>query len=300
VSTPPPPAPPSTSLPRPNRKRLYLGAAVAVAIAVLLVGVFVLTKSGGACSGGGAVLPYSGARPVADCTAGGFQGGGWTLLFAAGVVSATTEVVPENTTALGNLTSGCTYTTVAKIGNITLPGYSGNRSSGDSPVWEFVYRNSSNTLAVVSVIDGQGTVLATLSGLECAFYAQLFTPVPGNVIDSSQAAADVQPKAAAFLAAHPTASAVYGLVGGVSFLGRTTGPEWSILYNTCPLSPTASGTGVEFNATVNALTGQVTSTNTTSGVSCGSATGTTTLLVSSPTVGSLTVPSSPQRPIDPA
>jgi hypothetical protein len=293
---PPPPSASPTPPGRPNRKRLYLGVAVAVVIAGLLVAVFVLPALTG--SGAGAILTYSGARPVADRTVGGFQNGGWTLVVAAGVVSATTEPVPLNTTALGNLTSGCTYTLVAGIGGLSLPGFTGNRSSGVSPAWEFLYRNASYALAFVSVINGQGTVFATLTGLECSFYAQLLLPVPGNVIDSSQAAAAVQPEAASFLAQYPNASAEFGLIGGIaSFLGvHSVGPEWSVIYNTCALSPSATGTGVQFNATLNALTGQVLSTNTTSGVSCGGSTTAASTVPGTPALAPLSDPALGARP----
>lgn len=296
-----PPPPPTSPAPR-SRKRLYLGAAIAVVIAVLLVIFLVVPMLTGSSSGGSAaVLTYSGARPVADHAAAGFQGGGWTALFAIGLVSATNESYPANTTALGNITSGCTYTPVADISSLTLPGFAGNRSLGKAPAWEFGYRNATDALAIVSVIDGQGTVLATLSGLECSFYAQLFTPIPGNVIDSSQAAAAVRPMAAAFLTEYPNASAEFGLIGGISFLGHAAPAEWSVIYNTCALSSSATGTGDQFNATVNALTGQVVSTNTSSDVSCGGGSTTTASAVpGTPAPGPLSSPALRARSNEPA
>ena len=63
--------------------------------------------------------------------------------------------------------------------------------------------------------------------------------------------------------------AEFTLVGGISFLGRTLGPEWSIAYLTCTLSPSASGTGTRFNATVNALSGAVTYSQTIPSIACG-------------------------------
>ena len=272
---------------------LYLGVAVAVVVAVLLVVVVVLPNLTGS-SGAAAVLTYSGALPVANGAAGAFAGGGWTPIFAAGLVSATTESFPVNTTALGNLTSGCTYTPQTNLLSLTLPGYPGNRSLGASPAWEFGYRNGSDTLAIVSVIGGHGMVLATLSGSECSFYAQLFRAIPGNVIDSSRAAAAVQGDARSFLLAHPNASAEFGLIGGISFLGKGTGPEWSIVYSTCALAESPTGTGAQFNATVNALNGTVVATNTSSDVSCG---GGTTAVAAPPSVGAfpLAALSNPSR-----
>jgi hypothetical protein len=255
----------------PSRTRRYVGVAVAVAVAVVLVVVVVGPLLTGSGSGGGAaLLTYSGARPIADHAVSGFEGGGWTLLFAAGLDSATAVEATLNTSALGNIS--CFLTPVTATGALTLPAYPGNRSLGVAPAWEFGYRNSADLIALVSVVNGLGEVLATLSGLQCALFAQLITPIPGSVLDSSQAAAAVHSSAAAFLVAHPNASAVFGLVGGFAIGGRNPGPEWSIQYSTCALGKSAVGTGVAFNATVNATSGQVVNTSTTSGVTCSSGT----------------------------
>lgn len=268
--TPPTPSPTPAPVPR-SRAPLYIAVAVVAVVAVLLIAFVVLPTLSSSSSGSGpAVLTYRGAVPIANSAAAGFSGGGWTLLFAAGLDSAVSETEPVNTTALGNVTSACTLTLVAHESSLTLPGFTGNRSLGESPAWEFGYRNGSDAIAIVSVINGHGTVLATLTGAECAFVAQLITPVASNVIDSSQAAAAVEPYATSFLAADPNASAEFALVGGITFLGHSTHAEWSVDYSTCALSSSASGTGDEFNATVNALTGQVEGHNTTSDVSCGS------------------------------
>jgi hypothetical protein len=270
ASTAPPGASPTAPPPPPRRTGLYLGAAVAIAVAVLLVAVLVLPNPAGSGSAA-AVLTYSGALPVANAAAGGFGGGGWTPIFAAGLVSATNESFPVNATAFGNTTNGCSYTLRTDISSLTLPGFAANRSLGASPAWEFGYRNGSGTLAVVSVIDGRGTVLATLTGSSCSFYAAFFSAIPANVIDSARAVGEVRAGVESFLAAHPNASAEFGLVGGISFLGKGIGPEWSIIFTTCALTVSPTGTGAEFNATINAVTGSVLSTNVSSNASCGGA-----------------------------
>jgi len=248
---------------------LYMGVGVALATAAVLVAVLLVPPhvgSTGSSLVGAAVLTYSGARPVADSAASQFQDGGWTLLVAVGLVSAVPESIPVNTTELGNIS--CVFSPAVTLTNLTVPGYTGNRSWGASPAWEFVYRNAEDTIALVSVIDGQGTVLGTVTGLECAFAALLVTPIPGNVINSSQAAGAVAPEAHAFLATYPNASADFALVGSHSAGGGKLGAEWTVVYSTCPLSSSASGTGPEFKATVDASTGTVLSTNTTSNASC--------------------------------
>jgi len=251
---------------------LYLGVAVAVGVALVLVVVLVGPALTGSSSGSvSADLTYSGAHPVADRAVGGFGGGGWTLLFAAGLVSPTAETISVNATDLGELDSYCTVTTESAFTGLSLPAYSGNRSSGAAPAWVFAYRNGTGDIAIVTVIDGQGTVVATLSGLACELASQLyFRAVPGNAIDSSQAAADVLPAAKTFLTAHPNASAAYALIGGAHYENLSLPTEWSITYSTCSLNTSATGTGAEFNATVNATTGEVIRTASTAGVSCGS------------------------------
>ena len=286
MSTPPPPAsapigptattsvpgaPPPAAPAKPNRTMLYVGIIVAVVVVVLLIALLVLPSlTSSSSSSAGTYLTYTGALPVANSAAGGYAGGGWVPLFSVGLVTATSETVPVNSTALENVTSECTITWQTSTSSLTIPGYTGNRSNGVASAWEFVYRNASYVLAIVSVIDGKGMVLATLTGADCTFAAQFLSPLTSNIIDSSQAAADVEPYAAGFLATHPNSSAVFGLIGGISFLGHGTGPKWTVAYSTCALTTSPSGTGAEFNATLNATTGKVLGTNSTASVACGS------------------------------
>jgi len=248
---------------------LYIVAAVAVVVVVLLVAFVILpaiTSSGGPSG----PLTYSGAKPVADSAMSGYDGGGWTLLFAVGLVTPTSESFPTNTSALGNLSSsGCTYNIVTSASTYTVPAFTGSRSSGETPAWEFGYRNGTDALGIASVINGKASVFATITGAECAFFAQLLTPIPGNVIDSSQAAADVAPDAGAFLAAYPNASAEFAILGGVNFLGHTLPAQWSVVYTTCTVTPNPTGTGARFNATVNALSGTVSGVETNNSAVCG-------------------------------
>ena len=251
---------------------LYVVGAVVVVVVVVLVA-FVVLPSLSSSGGASGPLTYAKAEPIASGAMSGYQGGGWSVLFAVGLATPTSESFPTNTSALGNLSSsGCTYHLVTSASSYTIPGFIGNRSSGETPAWEFGFRNTSYTLAIASVINGQASVLATITGTECAFFAELLTPIPANVIDSSQAAADVQPYAQAFLSAHPNATAEFAVLGGLNFLGRTTPTEWSVIYTTCAVTPNSSGTGEQFNATVNGLTGAVSGVQTNNSAVCGSTT----------------------------
>ncbi|HYA71279.1 MAG TPA: hypothetical protein VEH28_07940 [Thermoplasmata archaeon] len=267
----PPPTPSSPTAPPAAKRRtgLYLAVAVAVIVVVLLVAFAALPALTPSGSGKGApVLTYRGAVSIANGSAGGYAGGGWTLLFAAGLVSATNETFALNQALLGNLSAYCTYTPVASEHNLTVPAFVGNRSSGQAPAWAFAYRNDTDAVALVTVVDGQGTVFATLTGLECGIGAAFLNPVPAGAIDSSAAAAAAFPEAAGFLAAHPNASAELGLFGPLRTENGTLPAEWSLLYTTCTLNPSAGGSGDLFNATVNALTGHLLGWKLTTGIPC--------------------------------
>jgi len=272
---PPPRAPPALR----SREAIYVGIGVTVAVVVLVIA-FVAAPAL-MPSSTGAILTYSGARPVADRAVGGFEGGGWNLLFAAGLVSATSLTVPVNGTTISSL--NCTFTPNGPAESLSLPGFDGNRSSGLAPAWEFGYGSLSEGIALVSVIDGKGVVVGTLTGGRC-IASGLLPQIPGNVIDSSQAAAAVQPYARAFLSVDPNASAVFGLGPGVAFGGSGLNPDWFVVYSTCSASLSANTTGSEFNATVNALTGTVIVTHTAAGVACGSSGFTAVRTVGSPLV----------------
>jgi len=259
-------APPVAPGARPSRDRtwLFLGTGIAVAVAVTLVVLVVLPPSGSG-GGNGSTLTYSGARPVADRAVANFQGGGWNLLLAVGLVPPSTVTVPVNASGFTNLS--CTFTLIASFHNYTVAGFNGSRTLGEAPTWEFAYVNGGGTIALVSVAGGTGTVLGTLSGGDCS-EAAIFPTIPSGVVDSSQAAAAVTPYAGAFLTAHPDASAVFGLGPGALFGGSTLGLDWVILYNTCPLYSRSVTTGLELNATVNAYTGTVITHHPVTNVTC--------------------------------
>jgi len=301
MNPPTPPSPPTPSLPAPStppapqsRRMLYAVVAVVAVVVVVLLAFVVLPSLSSSSGGASGPLTFANAKPIAAGTMSGYQGGGWTLLFAVGLVTPTSETFPTNTSAFGNLSSsGCTYHLVTSASSYTVPGFAGNRSSGETPAWEFGYRNASDTLAIASVINGQASVLATITGSECAFFAELLTPIPGNVIDSSQAAADVAPYAEAFLSAHGNASAEYALIGGINFLGHAP-TEWSVTYTTCTVTPNPTGTGEQFNATVNGLTGAVSGVQTNDSAACGGTNITTAEPVPGAPHGSLAVAGPPE------
>lgn len=253
---------------------------VILLLVAVLAGAFGPSSNGGAASSSGP-MTFKQARPIAKSTIAGYQGGGWALLFAAGYAVNESYTLPVNESASALSSSSCTFTTAPGIpASLTLPAITGNLSSGVASAWMFAYRNGSGNLSLVEVASGHGTILGTLSG-SCTTFLGLLSTVPQNVIDSSQAAAAVSalPGAIAFRSTYPNASTFFGILGGVSFLGQSLGSQWTVEYTTCSPAAPSGATGATFNATVNALTGTVISSQTTLGASCsGNPSGTTTPL----------------------
>lgn len=264
------PVPPPGPTPRyPRRLPLYVGAAVVVVVVVLLVLVFVLPSSPSSAVSNSGPQGYGAALGPASAAVSGFDGGGWFPLFAAGLDSSVSYTAPLNLSLSG--ISDCNVTLAPGVsGDLTLPAFAGNRSAGIAPIWEFAYRNGADQVAVVSVINGAATVLGTLSG-KCTTYLGFLSPLPSDAIGSQQAAAAVAPFAQSFLTADPNASALFGIVGGVSLLG--VGAEWEVEYSTCSFESGTGLTGSVFNATVNATTGSVIHHESGTGISCGSSSG---------------------------
>lgn len=294
-SAPPHPSlahPPAMAPPRsPHRLPLYIGIGAAVVVGLLLLGVVLPSGPGGGTTVSGNPESYSGAAGLASSAVGTYGSGGWFLLFAAGIDSAVSYTAPLNLSESG--ISNCSLVTASGFsGELTLPSYAGNRSAGLAPLWEFAYRNGANEVAIVSVVNGQATVLGTVTG-KCTSYFGLLSPVPSGVIGSAQAGATVAPLASSFLEEYPNASALFGLIGGVSFGGVGIGAEWEVEYSSCSLDAPSGTVGAVFNATVNATSGEVLSHSSSAAVSCASSD--TTLLAQRGSRAPLETPTAASR-----
>ncbi len=279
----PPAAAPPAPARRPNRVPLYVAVgAIAVVLLLLLVLVAAPMLTGSGKGGSSPVdMTYAHAKPIADQAVANFQGGGWVAVVGSGVAPENTTVVPVNATSVATSTNCSLNVSAGAPSSLTVPAYNGTRTSGVAPLWTFVYKNVVGLAAVVVVLNGQATVLGTISGGTCASVFAFLSPIPSNVVDSSVAAAAVAGAAAPFLASYPNASTVYALLGGINFGVLSSGPQWTVLYTTCPaVSAGSTAVGAQFNATVNGTTGQLISTHTATGVSCGSGSSGTTPLAS--------------------
>ncbi len=260
---------PPSSRPRRSRAPLYAGV-VAVVIALIVVFAFVFPGLGpSAPSIPSGAITYGQAAPGSNYSVRSFAGTtNWSLLFAVGIDSPTAVTT---SLALGEL--GLTNCTFAPAGggatNLTVPAFAGNVTSGTAPFWEFAYRNVSGAIALALVANGRATTLGLLETPVCTAIFAIVAPIPARVLDSPDAGASVATGASGFLAAHPNASALYGLIGGVRSVFRSVGSEWFVQFSTCSLASTAAGTGAQYNATINATVGTVYYAHATASMACG-------------------------------
>ncbi len=124
----------------------------------------------------------------------------------------------------------CTYLAAAgSSSTLSIPSFSGVRTVGVAPAGLFLYRNASGGVAIVGVTNGQGSVFGTISGATRTSLFGLLSAIPSGIIDSLQVGAAVAANAHGFLATDPNASAEFGLTGGISFFGLSSGPRWCVV-----------------------------------------------------------------------
>jgi hypothetical protein len=254
------PAPgPWASAPAPPPRRRW-GLAVA-AIVVVVVVILAALLVGGALSNHSSSTPtdvtFAESLRSVDAFTSNFDGGGWKPFVAGGVDSSVVTVSPPvNGSALSGLndTEHCTETILIPAGStVTVPSFSGNRSSGESPLWGFVMFNSNGTFLAIEDNSGTITPIATLFCSELALATGLLSPLSSTVIDSSAAALTAWGSGgAAFMANHPNATVEMSLVGGIDFLGTSTSPMWTVIYQACDPSTIDASPVATFTAEVNA------------------------------------------------
>lgn len=225
----------SESTPAPRRRRWTVLIAIVVAV-VVVVGAFgFLYLSGNgpfANSHGPADVTasgesYSSALSDANQSASAYGSGTWAPLFAAGVDMPTPLL--ESTAVPGTLFgSSCPGTNTAQSSVVTFDGFNGDESTGTSPNWLFMLIGPSNTILVVVVLNGQGSVLEKYSGSGCGIFTGS-GGIPGPVADSSRVVQTFMSGGGkAFIGAHPggfLTMDVFGAYGVAS---------WHVGYSTCP------------------------------------------------------------------
>lgn len=235
------------------RRRWVIPVAVGVVAAVVVAG---LASSGdlpgfGSRSHQGPALTFDQARPLASQVA--YSDAGATqLALAVGVASSVAYTAP-----VANLTGSSCAPTGGSSSVVTIPAFHGDYTSGMSPAWFFLYwRSTPPNITFVAVLNGSAEYLGLISPFPgCVASAISGTQVLNSTVDSSRAAALVESYARPFVAAHPSALAVYVLLG-LYFKALSSGTnEWHIGYSNCTLGE--SSAGVAFNASLNATSGTV-------------------------------------------
>ncbi|MGD0588725.1 MAG: hypothetical protein ABSA63_08060 [Thermoplasmata archaeon] len=239
-------------------------AAVVIA-AVALSGTVLLSNNGGSTAGA-----YVESSTVTLATAQSFMaltaGGPWNLVAISGIDFTQAYSNDTEPTIAGN----CTFT---DFSGITIPGFTGNYSNGQLENWVFEYVNSAGNSAVYLLVQGsQAKIVYELGGPDCSFGKVTSTPLPSDLIDSTQAAIALlsTTNASTFVQDNPSANAEFTLFP-FFLLGAGGGLEWTVVFTTCDLVNASSGPaqGSFLYGSVNATTGTVEGTTYTASQGCG-------------------------------
>ena len=203
---------------------------------------------------------FSQALGTAEAGAAKQAGGPWTAVGGAALVSTLEVTEPAaNLSTLNGLT-GCNLTWIGGPPTIlTVPATPTGTPTGASAFWSFALKNGTDALLVETVSQGSAAGLLTLSGGDCATAGADFDAFSNGMPDSPTILAAVNAAGgSAFLNAHANASELWAVVGGFTFLGISTVPEWDVEYTSCSATASPTQVGAVFNATVNGLSAVVT------------------------------------------
>jgi hypothetical protein len=269
------PSPSAELQPTPARRRRAWIVPVAAVVAVALIVIVGLGVSGvvpffGSHGRAPTELTFSQARSAAVQASNGYAGGGWVVLLGGGAISASTVVLPIDTSAFASTNCSIHLANGATSGRLVIPSSHLSPTAGTSAFWTFFLRNASGGLLIITVVNGTAAPFASIWSTAgvltvCSVYASLLPVLPATVVDSPQVLSAVATAGgSAFLAAHPNATISMTVIGGLSFGVYSVPPSWSVVYSTCPPSQSSGGNvtqSVIFNATVNAVSGKVLGTS---------------------------------------
>lgn len=235
-----------------------------IAVAVILSITFLygagLFSTGSTASGSQPFETYRQAAPRALSAAVGSSGGPWAALFAGAIDSPTAALVPgANLSAIPALSSCTVRWSGGNAPTLTVPATPTSAPLGSAAFWTFGFVNSTNDLLLVSVIEGNASLLATVGGSKCTTLFASLAPLTSGVVDSPIVAQNASAAGgSSWLAQHPGATEAWNLVPGLSLGFLATPPTWRADYTTCSLAATAGTSGAVFNATLTGATGAVT------------------------------------------
>ncbi len=219
---------------------MVLAIALGSAVAVAGIAMGVIFLSGPPAPNGVAFLAAgaSGASALHS-----LLNGSWELAGGAGVEQPTPSTVSlSNGSSL--LGPNCTISLLPGAppsGQLTIPAYHGPFTTGLAPFWLLLYESpSGDSFAVVAVVEGAPSPLATLSGANCSLTLAGVTPLPSGAVDSPVAArAAWAASGSGWVAADPGLTTLTMVaVGSGTFMGFSFVEVWLVQYAPCsPFTP---------------------------------------------------------------
>lgn len=223
-----------------------------------------LTQTIGFAPSGSSAVPYSTAANRATTAAATYEGGGWSVLTGIGVPVPQVDAAPSDT--FYNATApGCAPRWIAPPTS-TFTFSPTSSTAGTSTAWLFeLTQNVGGTILLVLLDGGNAVLEYTLDPGTCAEPASN-QMIPAGIIDSPAAVTTANADGgSAFLQSHPDANGLWEVFSNTTLPG--SGTYWAILYSTCQLSA-GGGAGEEFAAEIDALSGSVAYSGTSS-IDCG-------------------------------
>jgi hypothetical protein len=263
VNSPPSTGSPSRPSGPPARRAWLVPALVVAVIAIVIVAALFATgtiRIGTSNSADPDYETFSQAENVANGAASSVAGGPWYAAVGVGVVTRTAVLEPTtNLSALFKL-ANCTFAWPGgEPANFGVPATPVSAAVGTAAYWTFGLKNASNGLLLEAVSDGVASALLEASGAKCAETVSYLAQLTPGIIDSPAIVGTVnQIGGSAFLLAHPNATMVWGVIGGVQLgLLGSTSPEWYVEYTSCTLPTSVGEVGATFNASVGGTSGVV-------------------------------------------
>ncbi len=218
---------------------------------------------------------FSEAQAIASGRATSSGAGPWTTWAGVGLVNPkpaelSTGAAGAFAPSLSNV-ANCTFSPAAGVGaSLSIHGFSGPLSSGESPAWLVYLRNASGVGVVIGVLSGGPRLLATLSGAGCPSELIASEGIGGGDVDSSVAVtAALEDGGSTFLSDHPGAGLTLTALAGFDVDGTPGAASWTVELSTCAAGSSSSGS-TAFVAVVGMASGRVSAPPSVEPVSCAS------------------------------
>jgi hypothetical protein len=245
-------------------KMLYVVIAVIAVVVVVVLAAVLLAGVGSnnSNSSSTAASTYAQSASSVNSFSNSYKGGGWKPWIVSGFDTSTSATSPPvNASAfnsIGGTKNGCTATLLVSVGStFTVPAFSGNLSSGESPYWIYFLFNATGAFLVVTDVGGTVTPLLLEVCTGTSSISSLISAIPSTVVDSSVAVKTAWNAGGAALVAKDSSSSVsFSLTAGFSVAGvYSSPPTWTVTYQACNPSTTSTTAVATFSASINATSG---------------------------------------------